>query len=91
MRPLRVSDAIQSAANLCSELAAQLDIGAPPVSGSPSQPSVAAVAAAHAYVEAAAAGLTVRLQATGAKLSEAKLSYDGRDGRSAATLGEQVV
>lgn len=91
MRALQVSDAIQCAAGLCSELAARLDIAASPVSGPPSQPSAAAVAAGHAHVEAAAAALTVRLQATGAKLFEAKLSYDEHDARSAATLGGQVV
>jgi hypothetical protein len=67
MMPLRVSDAMQSAASLCSALAAQVDAGAPPIPGSPSQPSAAAIAAGHAAVEAAAAAMTVRLQATGTK------------------------
>jgi hypothetical protein len=36
MMPLRVSDAMQCAAGLCSALATQIDAGAPPMSGSPS-------------------------------------------------------
>jgi hypothetical protein len=91
MMPLRVSDAIQSAAGLCSALAAQVDAGAPPMSGSPSQPSAAAMTAGHAAVETAAAAMTARLQATGTKFSETGVSYHEQDARSASALGEQVV
>jgi hypothetical protein len=61
------------------------------MSGSPSQPSAAPMAAGHAAVEAAAAAMTARLRATGTKVSEASVSYHEQDARSAAALGEQVV
>jgi hypothetical protein len=91
MMPLRVSDAIQSAAGLCSAAAAQFAAGAPPLSGSPTQPSAAAMTAGHAAVEAAAAAMIARLQATGTKVSQASVSYQEHDARSAEALGEQVV
>jgi hypothetical protein len=91
MMPLRVSDAIQSAAGLCSAAAAQVAAGAPPPSGSPSQPSAAAMTAGHAAVEAAAVKVAARLQSTGTKVSEAGVSYHEQDAHSAAALGEQVV
>jgi hypothetical protein len=47
--------------------------------------------AGHAAVEAAAAAMTARLQATGTKVSQASVSYQEHDARSAAVLGEQVV
>ena len=89
--PLRVSDAIQSVAALCSELAGQVDAGAPLMPGSLSQPSAAAMAAGHTAVESAAAAMTARLQATGAKIARASSSYREQEARSAAALGEQVV
>jgi hypothetical protein len=49
------------------------------------------MAAGHAAVEAAAAAMVARLQATGTKVSEASAFYQEQDGRSAAALGEQVV
>ena len=50
MEPLRVSDGIHSVASRCSELASQVDSGTPPVTGSPSQPSAAAMTAGHTVV-----------------------------------------
>jgi hypothetical protein len=47
--------------------------------------------AGQAAVEAAAAKMAARLQATGTKVSEASVSYHEQDARSAAALGEQVV
>lgn len=91
MTPLRVSDAIQSAAGLCGELAAQFDASAPSISGSPSQPSAAAITAGHAAVQAAEAAMNGRLEATGTKIFEAAASYTEQDARSASALGEQVV
>jgi hypothetical protein len=91
MMPLRVSDAIQSAEGLCSAAAAQVAAGAPPLSGSPTQPSAVAMTAGHAAVEAAAAAMIARLQATGTKVSQASVSYQEHDARSAEALGEQVV
>jgi hypothetical protein len=82
---------MQSAAGLCSANAAKVGAGAPPMSGSPSQPSAAAMTAGHAAVEAAAAAMTARLQATGIKISEARVSYHEQDARSAAALAEQVL
>jgi hypothetical protein len=91
MKPLRVSDAMQSAAARCKALAAQIDAGAPPASGSPSQPSAAAMSAGHAAVQAATKAMTARLQATGTKVSEASISYHEQDARSAAALGEHAA
>jgi acyl-coenzyme A synthetase/AMP-(fatty) acid ligase len=91
MKPLRVSDALQAAADRCGALAAQVDAGAPPTSGSTSQPSAAAMSAGHTAVQAAATAMAARLQATGAKVSAATVSYDEQDDHSAAALGQQSV
>jgi hypothetical protein len=91
MKPLRVSDALQSAAGRCSALAAQVDAGAPPAAGSPSQPSAAAMTAGHTAVQAAATAMAARLQATGTKVSTAVVSYREQDDRSAAALGQQAM
>jgi hypothetical protein len=90
MKPLRVSDALQAAADRCSALAAQVDAGAPPASGSPSQPSAAAMMAGHTAVQAAAEAMTGRLVATGTKVSTATVSYHEQDDRSAAALDKQA-
>jgi hypothetical protein len=91
MKPLRVSDAIQSAAGRCSALAAQVEAGVPPASGSPSQPSAAAMSAGHTAVQAAATAMAARLQATGTKVFTATASYHEQDDRSAAALGKQAM
>ncbi|MDT5368573.1 MAG: hypothetical protein QOC62_3004 [Mycobacterium sp.] len=91
MKPLRVGDALQAAADRCSALAAQADAGGPPASGSPSQPSAASMTAGHTAVQAAAAAIAARLHATGTKISAATVSYDEQDGRTAAALAQQAV
>jgi hypothetical protein len=91
MKPLRVSDALGAAADRCSALAAQVDAGAPPASGSPSQPSAAAMTTGHTAVQAAATAMAARLQATGTKVSTATVSYHEQDHHSAAALGQQAV
>jgi hypothetical protein len=91
MKPLRVTDALQAAADRCAPLAAQVDAGAAPASGSPSQPSAAAMSAGHTAVQAAATAMATRLQATGVKVSAAAVSYDEQDDRSAAALDQQAV
>jgi hypothetical protein len=91
MKPLRVSDAILSAAGRCSTLAAQADAGAPPASGSPSQPSAAGMSVGHTAVQAAAKAMAARMRATGAKVSAAAVSYREQDDRWAAALGQQAM
>lgn len=91
MKPLRVSDALQYAAGRYSALAAQVDAGAPPASGSPSQPSAEAMTAGHTAVQAAAAAMAARLQATGTKVSTAAVCYHEQDASSAAALGQQAM
>src|SRR5689334_441760 len=91
MMPLRVSDAIQSIAEQCDELASQIHVVAAPSIGSPSQPSVAAIATSHAIVAGAAATLSARLTATGRKIFEADRSYGLQDAYLAAALSEQSV
>jgi hypothetical protein len=49
------------------------------------------MSAGHTAVQAAATAMAARLQATGAKVSAATVSYDEQDDHSAAALGQQSV
>jgi hypothetical protein len=73
-------------ASRCGALASEVEAGAPLTLGSSSQSSAAAISAAHAGVEAAGAVMSARMQATGAKISAASISYDDTEAQSTATL-----
>jgi hypothetical protein len=88
MGQLRVSDALQSVADHCSDLAPQLRAEAVHSPSSRAQASITAMATSHGAVERATAALGARLLATGDKIAEAGRQYRLEDARSAAALGE---
>jgi len=81
------SEGLQSHAALCDAAAAALPVPAPSAAGQASQATTAAIARAHALVDAVAAKLVTRVASTGLKLRTADGVYRTTDAVSARNLG----